>query len=1195
MKKCKAKILICVLFLASCTSDKETNIDNKINTPVSSYFLDTEQGYSVNTYTGDSIKPLIDSNGEMIATGTQMAYSPTLISDNFVAEEVLPLGQPSKTIQINSFGELESISATQYSPYSQWTTHIVENENSTVFESIDVQSMNAPPVKTKPLRYKDDATHNIQLFDVDQGLSTSYIYSLLQDRNDNIWIGYWGGGISKYDGVSINNYNVENGLSGNTVLALIEDSQNNIWVGTMHGGVSKFDGSNFTYINSENGLESDVITALFEDKSGNIWIGTSGGGISKFDGKHIINYSENEGLLNNTVRGITEDSEGLLWIATDMGINTFDGYEFRALTANQGLNSNATRCIFHDSKKRIWIGTNDGLTLYHQDSIYNYSLGRQNKIDIVNNICEDLYGRIWVGTDGGGTVILDGRKTEYLSVDNGLSSNVILRMMNDNVGNTWIGTFGAGISLVKNDRYRHYGIQDGLSSDFVRSIVEDPKGNMWLGSDGGGLIQFDGNTFKEYSKNSSVGSHIIMEVESDKNGTIWFAPYLGQICQLENGRIKRFGIGSTENEITDIFIDNEAKIWVGTHKSGVYIIDGDSLYQFSEEEGLSSNYVLNIFQDQIGNVWISTANSGVCKIKQDTYTIYSEKEGLSANNIKSVMDDDAGRIWLGTGKGGINVLYNDSIKQITVENGLPSNTVQSINYYGNKIWGSSENGVFCIFPNNQIFSYNKEDGVKGLDHYEGSSYLDSEGSLWWGSGKGLTSLDIKNKFYSKTAPGVRLVNIEIQGKFYDYQNFPDTLSESIQFISPTSFYNVPEGLKLSYEYNHLTFYYSGIDWTAPHDLKYSYRVNGLDNNWSQPSSETKAEYRNLPSGEFTFQVKTIGKSGEWSEPFSYSFRIEAPWWQTIWAYLIYILIGILLVAFLFRLRTAQLKKRQVKLEKEVDIATEEIRLQKEEIEIAHQKTQKQKSIIETAHTEIKDSMEYAKRIQSAILPPPRIVKEYLNESFILYKPKDIVAGDFYWMEQREGKTLFAAADCTGHGVPGAMVSVICNGALNRSVREFGLTDPGEVLGKVREIVIQEFEKSDDEVKDGMDIALCSIDGNKLKYAGAHNPLWLIRNGEIIETKADKQPIGKYDNLKPYQSHSIDLEKGDSIYVFSDGYVDQFGGEKGKKFKAKAFRSLLLSIQDKSMDEQKALIDEAFESWRGSLEQIDDVCVIGVRM
>ena len=254
----------------------------------------------------------------------------------------------------------------------------------------------------------------------------------------------------------------------------------------------------------------------------------------------------------------------------------------------------------------------------------------------------------------------------------------------------------------------------------------------------------------------------------------------------------------------------------------------------------------------------------------------------------------------------------------------------------------------------------------------------------------------------------------------------------------------------------------------------------------------------------------------------------------------------------------------------------------------------QKEIIEEKNRAITDSIAYAKRIQNAILPTDKIFKEALQESFIIYKPKDIVAGDFYWMECNNGNVLFAAADCTGHGVSGAMVSVVCNNALNRSVREHGLTEPGKILDKSREIVVQEFEKSDEDVKDGMDIALCSLEGNEIKYAGANNPLWIIRNGKLLEFKANKQPIGKFDNPVPYTTHTIPLEKGDSIYIFSDGLIDQFGGDKGKKLKTKAFRELLLSIQNNSMEEQKLLIDEAFEDWKGDIEQVDDICVIGVK-
>ena len=270
------------------------------------------------------------------------------------------------------------------------------------------------------------------------------------------------------------------------------------------------------------------------------------------------------------------------------------------------------------------------------------------------------------------------------------------------------------------------------------------------------------------------------------------------------------------------------------------------------------------------------------------------------------------------------------------------------------------------------------------------------------------------------------------------------------------------------------------------------------------------------------------------------------------------------------------------------------RKQKEVIEVQKVEVEKQRDVIKVAHKEITDSISYAQRIQNAILPPDRIVKDLLGDHFILYKPKDVVAGDFYWLRHVKGKTLFAAADCTGHGVPGAMVSVVCNNALNRSVREYGLTDPGLILDQTRDIVVREFEKSEDDVKDGMDIALCTIEGNVLQYAGAYNPMWIIRKGELIEAKANRFPIGVSFNPQPYTTHTFELEKGDVVYVFTDGFVDQFGGAAGKKFKSLQFKSLLTEISTEEMEEQKRLLYAAFEKWRGDLEQVDDVCVIGFR-
>ncbi len=280
------------------------------------------------------------------------------------------------------------------------------------------------------------------------------------------------------------------------------------------------------------------------------------------------------------------------------------------------------------------------------------------------------------------------------------------------------------------------------------------------------------------------------------------------------------------------------------------------------------------------------------------------------------------------------------------------------------------------------------------------------------------------------------------------------------------------------------------------------------------------------------------------------------------------------------------------------MATEKAENEKEIERLKNVEIKKAYVIIEEKQKEILNSIEYALRIQTAILPPQRMVKQYLEKSFILYKPKDIVAGDFYWMEIVNDLVLFAACDCTGHGVPGAMVSVVCHNALNRAVREFGLTQPAAILDKTAELVIENFSNSEEKIKDGMDISLCAYNSKTktIQWAGANNALWLLQNGELIVTKADKQPIGMNDDKKPFTNHTFTLNNGDTIYLFTDGFADQFGGDKKeKKLTRKRFKEQLLLIQNKSLQEQGIALDNFITEYRKSVEQIDDILVMGVKI
>ncbi|MEX2596227.1 MAG: SpoIIE family protein phosphatase [Salibacteraceae bacterium] len=289
-----------------------------------------------------------------------------------------------------------------------------------------------------------------------------------------------------------------------------------------------------------------------------------------------------------------------------------------------------------------------------------------------------------------------------------------------------------------------------------------------------------------------------------------------------------------------------------------------------------------------------------------------------------------------------------------------------------------------------------------------------------------------------------------------------------------------------------------------------------------------------------------------------------------------------------------LKEYSEDMEKKVKERTAEVVRQKEEIE-------KQSEQIAELYEQVKDSILYAKRIQEAILPSHEEISSSLKNSMVLFRPKDIVSGDFYWFSEKEDKVIIAAADCTGHGVPGALMSMIGSSLLNEIVNEKGITQPNEILMALKQGVIKALNKhpSSDQTKDGMDIALCSIpkDGNVIEFAGANNPLWLIRNNEIIDYRGDRQPVGIYgDNIDtPYTNNTVELEKGDTVYIFSDGYADQFGGPNGKKFKYSQFKKLLIKVNNETMERQRDILNARIEEWMGDEEeQIDDILVVGIQ-
>jgi|GEM_PF-1251714 len=395
---------------------------------------------------------------------------------------------------------------------------------------------------------------------------------------------------------------------------------------------------------------------------------------------------------------------------------------------------------------------------------------------------------------------------------------------------------------------------------------------------------------------------------------------------------------------------------------------------------------------------------------------------------------------------------------------------------------------------------------------------------------------------------------------------------------------------LDYARNSFKIVFHANTFNGMGSMEYRYQLEGFDDQWSQWSNLNFASFQKIPEGTYTIKIQARNPYGVVSKTLTYEVTILPPWYRTFWAYALYIAALIVLIIFVTQLSTQRVKRQNQKLEETVRERTSEIAEQNNQLE--HQKAE-----ITAKTTDILDSIQYAKRIQTTILPTKTRLNELFSEHFVFYRPKDIISGDFYWAREIQGKIIFSAIDCTGHGVPGSLVSIVGNNGLLRAVNEFKLTEPHQILDKLRDIVVSAFRsEGESDVKDGMDIALCSLEPETglLKFAGANNECVIIRNGEIFELKPDKQPIGSFIDARPFGQTEFQLEDGDCVYLFTDGYVDQFGGEKGKKFKSRQFKTMLTGLSHLPMTEQFTVIQEAFDTWKSDLDQVDDVCVFGVR-
>lgn len=1076
----------------------------------------------------------------------------------------------------------------------------------TITEGLLVPLVTPKSKKITDYKRKENASFDIQYLMAEEGLSSSEILILYQDKNDNIWIGTNGGGVMKYDGEYLQQYTLKNGVPGNNIRDIYEDSKGNIWFAGYGSGVSKFDGHQFINYSTTNGLNHDWVFSIVEDKNGAIWV-SSQNGVNKiyFEGKEerITSYTVDNGLSSPYILSMEVDYQGNIWFGTyGAGVCKYDGTSFTYFTTEDGLINNTVYSIFEDNFNNLWFGTEAGLSKLVGRNLTNYSITEGLPANSIHDIKEGKDSSLWIATSGGGLVNLKDGEMTIFSEKNGLTSDKLNTVLPISTETVFVGTNTNGINIIHPIGFYNQKGRNGFPSEEIYPVSKDREGNLLFAVEKGEIYRKKGDSLISIPKNRNGEEYSIQTIIEDKDKNIWIADYkLGLILiKGDSMRIFAQADGLIHPALSNLFIDSKGIVWIGTYGAGLLSYDGDNFTSYRKD--LSYNTATCFTEDDNGNLWIGLYGWGVVSYDGKTFTHYTKKEGFLGYFIWDALKDNQGNIWFSTEMEGINIYDGNKFNTITTQDGLIDNKVMSLTKSNNgEIWAGTSKGlnIISVDSNNKkaFKSYNNKDGNAMIDFNPKGGGVDKKNNYWGLTNGGLIKRNASLINLTKKPPQLFLNEIAINHSFVDFHqlkagDFSDTTLISKFSEEPIPFFNYPKSLNLSYEYNNLTFYYAAKDFSAQHKVSYSYKVEGYIEKWSDPSSTTKVELQNIPYGDYTFVVKAKGESNLWSNPIEYKFTIAPPLYHTWWARLIYGALFILFIWMIILWRTSKLKQRQKHLEEEIDIATEEIKSQKKEVE-------QQKEIIEEKHKEITDSINYAERIQRSFLATSEMLDQNLKDYFVFFRPKDVVSGDFYWAgELNNGNFAFSVADSTGHGVPGAIMSILNISSLEKSIEKE--TEPNRILNSTRKIVIERLKKdgSSEGGKDGMDCSLLVLnqDRTQLSFAAANNPVFIVRNNELIEYKADKMPVGKHDkDVESFSLRTTVLQKGDVIYTLTDGFPDQFGGEKGKKFMIKKLKVLLVQMAHLPVQEQKQKLADEFDKWKGENEQVDDVCIIGVRV
>ncbi len=1015
------------------------------------------------------------------------------------------------------------------------------------------------------------------------------------------------------------NYTEKDGMAQDFIYTINQDSHGYLWIGT-GDGLCRFDGKEFTTFTTNDSLSENVITASYEQPNGINWFGHMQGGITKFEnGKFQKIKGETE--INSQVVTIYGINNQVYFVTQNDGLFLIEHDEI-IFIGKFGLEIITSLFIIDESN--IFIGASNGLSHIVKDKVWEEKKRYLTEASI-NSISGLRTENVFiVGLESGGIskVQLKNGQLEFQRWDHnkGFENMIIKSVFEDKQGSLWLLTEGNGVIKIDIDEnnmseFTKYNEETGLKSNYIHCLFEDFESNMWFGSFGSGLSKLTTDFFTFYEKDSmNVYAYL------RHNKTQWIGIEKGYIERetnlIDSKKLYDARNGFVNDKVIS-FYKSDNKLWIGTYQNGLYVQDLTSKninkinWPYSSLHHRVNQLIV------VDDIVYAATNGGlvIYNSKFKTHKLLTTKDGLDHNAIKSIHLSHDNKIYLGMRSQNLYTLENNKIVEMRiVENGEIEIIDITEKGNGNLLLATSENGIFEI-TNDQVIRYTNEDGLKSnytyaididanqniwIGHRNGLSkinttdstinlfdnnlgisgqvnfgamYLDTKNNLWIGTDAGLIKYDPSKEKPNNIGPKVNLLNVLVNDKPYD----------------------VTETIELPYGNYRIEFEYIGISFKNPEHVNYRFILEGHDGEYSNLSKENRAMYGKLSDGEYDFKVKAFNKDKFSNEVITLiKIVIAPPFWKRWWFFVL-CTIGIISAVWLFdRIRSKRLRRQKQKLQEQLTIKTKEV------VEKADK--------IEEINKDITASITYAERIQSALLPTKDYLTQYLPGSFVYFLPRDVVSGDFYFVRKFENKLIIACVDCTGHGVPGAFMSMIGSVTLRNIYKSMEATKiwltPEQVLEKldieIKTILKQKEQEQDASdfyrSSDGMDLCISEInlDTKEVLISSAKRHYVIKKDGEFVTHGGDKRSIGgDYEIFHNFTLNRFHLNKNDTLYLFTDGFPDQFGGEKGKKLKVSGVKSMILEMESNKNINKEQFVKNHFETWKSDIFQIDDVLFMGI--